>query len=580
MKRKYITVLLIILCCILSACQKKPADSEAAMNNFLNRLEEGNYVMKAKDYLTTTVYSRDQVNFEYDEDTYNDFTAVSVNDEAFQIYLDEQPPKAQYLGEGQAIDVAAKRLPNGWLNLAEGNIWNLFYNTQEDPLKFVSYDDTLKQSVLSLVGYSDMTLRLMHEVYLTLDKEDPSTAHIQAEMDEDMVARLFPEDIDVEITFGNAQSNATADAWMADPVYPDPKTGWDDVDEFIFNSVFLPEYGLEAVPFPAFASYAMTVDQENFVTDDEVCIRDPHAIKQDMDYYAADLIAAGFRDVKETVDGVEKTFYRKLLREDYKCYSSIELEYNNGVNLIAKKWYDFPVYDDLDSINNVVEAAGYPALPASENFTSCKGTDRASEMSESWLYFFNYDLGLYVDVDYKDKEETLNYIKEYEEALSNAGFMPVKDEEEEDAVRYDSENGFYSFRYNFLDDDTVSFLFKSEKYIGPAEAEQMVKEAGFPTISLSEPITCRDLRAFEKVRYGRERKATFTVSQKFESAEKAEAFLAAYEEALNAEGFDRENPDVVGSLKQVVIYNPEKEMFVGIDYFPEQASVNLDFVAE
>ena len=73
MKRKYITVLLIILCCILSACQKKTADSETAMNNFLNRLEEGNYVMKAKDYLTTTVYSRDQVNFEYDDDTYNDF---------------------------------------------------------------------------------------------------------------------------------------------------------------------------------------------------------------------------------------------------------------------------------------------------------------------------------------------------------------------------------------------------------------------------------------------------------------------------------------------------------------------------
>jgi len=108
----------------------------------------------------------------------------------------------------------------------------------------------------------------------------------------------------------------------------------------------------------------------------------------------------------------------------------------------------------------------------------------------------------------------------------------------------------------------------------------MVRDAGFPTISLSEPITCRDLRTFEKVRYGRDRKATFTVSQEFESAEKAEAFLAALEEALNAEGFDRENPDVVGSLKQIVIYNPEKEMFVGIDYFPEQASVNLDFVAE
>ena len=568
------------MCCILSACQKKPADSETAMNNFLNKLEEGNYVMKAKDYLTTTVYSRDQVNFDYDEDVYNDFTAVSVNDEVFQIFLNEEPLEAQFLGEGQAIEAAGSRLPNGWLDLADGNIWNLFYNIQEEPLKFVSYDDTLKQSVLSLVGYSDMTLRLMHEVYVTLDKEDPTTVHIQAEMDEDMVARLFPEDIDIEITFGNAQSNPAADAWTADPVYPEAKTYWDDTDEFIFNSVFLPEYGLEAVPFPDFASYAMMTDQENFVMDDEAYIRDSHATLQDMKDYAAKLVQNGFTEVKETVDGVEKTFYRKMLREDYKCYSSIELEYNDGVDLTARKYYDCPIYDDLDSINEVIEAAGYPVLPASENFTSCKGIDRANEMTESWLYFFNYDLGLYVDIDFSDKEETLRYIKDYEETLVNAGFTPVSDEEEEDAIRYDSENGFYSFRYNFLDDDTVSFLFKSEKYITPQEAEKMVRDAGFPTIRLSEPITCRDLRAFEKVRYGWERKATFTLSQHFESAEKAEEFLTAYEAALNVAGFDRENPDVVGSLKEFVLYNPEKEMYVGIDFFPDEAGVYMDFVAE
>lgn len=581
MKRKYLTILLIMLCCILSACQKnEPVDSETAMNNFLNKLEEGNYVMKAKDYLTTTVYSRDQVNFEYDEDVYNDFTAVSVNDEVFQIYLDEQPLEAQFLGEGQAIEAAAKKLPNSWISLSDGNIWNLFYNIQEEPLKFVSYDDTLKQSVLSMVGYGETNLRLMHEVYVTLDKEDPTTVHIQAEMDEDMVARLFPEDIDIEITFGNAQSNATADAWVADPVYPKAKTDWDETDEFIFNSVFLPEYGLEAIPFPDFASYAMSVDQENFVMDDEVYIRDSHATEKDIADYAAKLVQNGFIEVKETVDGVEKTFYRKMLREDYKCYSSINLEYNDGVDLTARKYYDFPTYDDLDSINQVIKAAGYPVLPDSENFTSYKGTDRANEMMESWLYFFAYDLGLYVDIDFKDKEETDEYIKDYEETLANAGFTAVKDEEEEDAVRYDSENGFYSFRYNFLDDDTVSFLFKSEKYISPAEAEKMVKDAGFPTISLNEPITCRDLRAFEKVRYGRNRKATFSISQHFESAEKAEGFLSAYEAALNAMGFDRENPAAVGSLKEIVIYNPEKEMYVGFDYYPDEAGIYFDFVAE
>ena len=314
--RKYLLILLALLCLVLTACQKnEPADSETAMNNFLNRLEEGNYVMRAKDYLTTTVYSRDQVVFEYDEDIYRDFAAVSVNDEAFQIFLDEDPLEAQYLNEGQAIDAAAKRLPNGWTALSEGNIWNLFYNMQEEPLKFVSYDDTLKQSVLSFVGYSENALRLMHEVYLTLDKEDPTSARIQAEMDEDLVARINYDDIDLEIAFGNAQSNPEADAWMAAPVYPAARTGWTETDEFIFNSVFLPEYGLEAIPFPSFASYALTVDGENFVWDDEVKIRDSHASEQDMAEYIAKLLQNGFSEAKEIADdGTEKTSLKQAAK--------------------------------------------------------------------------------------------------------------------------------------------------------------------------------------------------------------------------------------------------------------------------
>ena len=570
--RKYLTVILIILCCILSACQKQPADSEKAMDNFLNKLESGNYVMKAKDYLTTTVYSRDQANFEYDEDIYSDFTAVSVNGEVFQIFLNEEPLEAKFLGEGQAIDVAGSRLPNGWLDLADGNIWNLFYNTQEEPLKFVSYDDTLKQSVLSFVGYGDSTLKLMHEVYLVLDKEDPTSAHIQAEMDEDMVARLFPEDIDVEIVFGKAQSNATADAWMADPVYPKAKTDWDDTDEFIFNSVFLPEYGLEAVPFPDFASYAMTNDGENFVWNDEVSIRDSHATKQDMEDYGKKLLQNGFSELSENR-------YIKLLREEFNCYSCIELEYDNGVNLTAKKYYDFPKYDTLDEINEVIGKIGYPALPASENFVSLEGTDRANEMTESWLYFFTYNLGLYVDIDFSDKEEMDAYLKAYEETLANNGFTPVSSGEEETDY-YESEDGFYNFRYNYTDEDTITLLFKSEKYISTKEAEQLIAEAGFPTIRLQEPIVSRDLRNYQKTRLGRDMKSFLTVSQTFESAEEAEAFLNAYEAALNEAGFDRVNPDNVGSLKTIAISNEDLSMYVGIDYFPEEGSVNFDFVAD
>ena len=57
--RKYLSILLMVLCLVLSGCQKneepKAADSEKAMENFLNKLEEGNYVMDSAGYLKTTV---------------------------------------------------------------------------------------------------------------------------------------------------------------------------------------------------------------------------------------------------------------------------------------------------------------------------------------------------------------------------------------------------------------------------------------------------------------------------------------------------------------------------------------------
>lgn len=577
-------IIVLILCLFLCGCETNEGasvvDSEKAMENFLTKLEEGNYVM-SDPHLIVSVASRDQVSFDYTDETYRDFGAVSLNNEAFQIVYDD-PDDVTFLGEGQAIDAAKKRLPNRWLEDSEGNIWNLFYNMQEDPLRFVSHEDVLKQSVLSFAGYKETALRLMHDVYLVLDKEDPSSAHITAEVDDDMVARINYEDIDIAINFGNAESNASTDAWLNNPVYPEKRDGWNETDEFVFNSVFLPGYGLEAIPFPAFASYALKVDEENFLMNDEVCIRDSHASEKDLEDYVKTLLDNGFTEVKETgEDGSEKTCYRKMLREAFKCYSSIALSYDKGLDLVARKYYDFPLYDSLADINQVIEKAGYPVLEDSENFVSLLGTDRANEMTESWLYFFNYDLGLYADIEFKDEEQMKAYLKNYEETLQKAGFKAVKEEEEdEDAIRYDSENGFYSFRHNEMENGKVSLLFKSEKYINAKEAEKLIADAGFPKISLHEPTGCRDLKLFQKTQYGRDRKAYITLSQEFASAQEAEKFLGDLEALLNEAGYDRENPANVGSNKQIAIVNEEKGAYVGIDYFPDQASVYFEFVAD
>lgn len=611
---KYLLIPVIVFCLILGGCKGKTpeenaASSEVTMDNFLRKVEEGNYTMNVEGYLKTTAYSRDLVYFDYTEEIYNDFTVMSVENEAFQGFLQgDGLENIRFLCEGQAIDAAKEKLVSAWIDLADGNIYNLFYNDVEDPLKFVSYDDNLKDNVRQLVGNPETSLRLMHEVYLIMDKEDPTVVHIQAEMDDDVVARTNYDDIDIVITFGDAEDNEASEAWMKDPTYPEARTGWTEEDEFIFTSVFMTFDGEEVLPFPTFASYALTNDGRDFFMTDQVTIRDCHATEENVKDYAATLVANGFAEVKDTAeDGTEETYFRKMLRDEYKCYASVQLEYDEGMNLIANKYYDCPVYEDLGAINTAITAQGYPELPVSEAITSVHAIDRANATIESWLYFFDYDMVLYVDIPVEDEEAIRAYLDDYSRILTAANFHSTTEDEteEEDVVNLvqstdqlkkvqgllglepeeimENANGYANFRYHF-EDGKVTLLYKAQHYYTPEETEAMITSAGFPAVKFpgGDTFSSRDLKKFEKVTYGKDCRLYVMVCQTFASTVEAEDFLNNLEATLNAAGYDRENPDVVGSLKAITIVNPTQDMIVGIDLYEEQdgtAQVVLDFEA-
>ena len=566
-----------------------PADlSERAMDNFLVRIDGGDYTIEDGSFLKTTVYSRDLVGFDYIDEAYDDQTYMSVGGETFRaVRTGDGLEEVRYVGEGQAITAVSKRLINGWMDedVSEGNIYNLFYNLMDEPLTFVSYEETVKRTLLSLAGYGETVLPSMEEVYLVLDAEDPSVVHIRCVVQDDPVARIYIDDIDIVVTFGGTGNDPLAEEWMDAPVYPAARTGWTDADIFIFNSVFLPGYGEDAVPFPEFASYALTNDEENFLMNDEAFLRDPHAGEEDMAAYAETLRKAGFTEARETdADGNETVVWRRLLREETLCYASIRLEYDDGVNITAKKYYEFPVYEDAAEINKMIGQFGYPELPEAPAVKALKATDRKNEQTESWLYFFDYDLLLYVDVEYEDLDAVASWLKDYTEAVAGAGFRPSDDAEEEetDAVIYASENGFRSFRYHFEPDGALTLLFKSEKYIPAQEAAEMIRAAGFPEIELTDPISCRDLRTFEKLMYGLDLRAFLSVSQPFGTVDEAGAFFDAYEAALNDAGFDRDNPAVAGTNKQIAFVNEEAQMLVGIDFIEQDggATIYFDFRAD
>ena len=559
--------------------------SETAMQNFLTKIGEGNYAMNASGYLKTTAHSKDLVYFDFaDEGSYSDFAVMSVNGEVFQGRLtDDGVTDVAFIKEGTALDAAGRKLPNYWLSdaLSKGNIYNLFYNDTVDPLKFVSYDENLKKTVLSYVGYGETALKSMHEVYLTLDQEDPTAAHLQALMDDDEVARIYWDDIDILITFGNTVSDSRADAWMQDPVYPEARTEWSEADIFIFNSVFLPGYGEAAVPFLPFASYALYINQDDFVFTDSVEIRDSHASEEDLDEYIAILTQNGFSAVTE--DG--RTCYRRLLREETRCYSSIYLEYDSGLNLTAEKYYEFPVYDGLDDINGVITANGYPALPATDDLTGFHATDTRDEQTESWLYFYDYKTVLYVNAHFTDHDKAAAYLESYAEELLRNGYTPsyADGDAESEIDLYESQDGSASFRYHFDDSDpeTVTLLFKAEKCLSASEAQAILEREGFPKFDFSAYVTGRDHTRFEKVMYGKTYKSATTMTMTFESSEKAEAFLDELVKALEAAGFLRTPPSDLGSNKTNGYTNEATAMGVAFDLYPDEdtgeASIFFDF---
>lgn len=594
--------------------------SERAMENFLDKVGEGNYVINCEANLfSASVVSEDLVcytrDINFESVAYDGCAVMTVNgSETFFALLGEDGlTMLTFIEEGKAIDIAStteslgmieSALPNHWIKAAYGNIWELFYNDVEEPLTFVSSSDEIKSFVKLYAGIGETGMSRMKDVFLTLDAEDPTEAHIKTSFTEG-----YPKlnDVDIVITFGGAEADPRAEAWMndADREYPGAKTEW-GANVIDLNAVFLPEYGEVAVPFPDFATYAFRLDVAAILDYDEIRIRDCRATEEGMNEYIEKLLGLGFKAVE--ADG--ETYYRLMLRDEYKCSSSIRLEYDNGVNLVARKYYEFPTYEGLDEINGQIETSGYPVLPENEHLSGFSALDYAYELTESWLYFFNYDPVLYVDFTFDDREEAEDFMDAYVETLEKEGFVEDtsgdRDEYDEDydevkAYLGDSsdapsglelisdEDVYYrlrtstemkSFKYRFNGGDSVTLLFKVEKFVPAEEVRSMTVDAGFPEIDLEGYESCRNFVKFQKTMYGREYPLDLSLSLGFETAADAEDLLDEYIGVLRDDNsFDIANPNTL-SMNAPIVYAKEadgKLLAFGVDYVDGSTTVNVEF---
>ena len=604
MKIKKILAMLLVLCLVFAftACggtdngsgennnenpnngeQTEPSEPEeldaaVVMENFVKKLQAGNYVVDVKDYVKTTAYSPEMVYFTSNSSINHAF--VTANGETFEGYLEQDGLyDVGFVSLQNAIDSLSFLLPNYWVTVSHGNMWDLFYNNVDNPLEFTSYDDIVKTTLLGLRGYGEKALEFMEEVHMLMDAEDPTTVHFTAHIGE-TGSLIHYDDLDITLQFGVATSDPRIEAWLENPVYPPTRTAWTKSDIGTLDLVFMRDYGEVAVPFPEFASYAMNFDDNAYVERTEILLSDAHATEQDVKDYITVLLNNGYEAVDGTVDGENVTLYHKLLREEKNAYAELYPSYDNGFVLHGGLYFPKVEYNGLDELNKALVENGFAELDETDNLTGWVGEETSDRRTESWAYFFNYDFYVQMRLNYEDREAAEAYFEEYGNKLLEQG-LAVAYEPGYDRGTYTSSNEFKSFTYVFSEeDDTVDILFKDEVSLTPEEVNKMISEHGLPEANIHGDIAARDHTMYYHELAG------FTgvniiLYQPFDSNEEAEKFLDDYTALMEEQGYDRINPQQVGSYRNFVYFNEELKKYVGFDYFPGEngASVTLELVS-
>ena len=597
MKKTTISALLLALCLLFVCCScgtqgggsgntnnadtelTPPEISELAMDNFVKKLQAGNYSVTGMNGVVTNAVSPQQVYFVYPHEGYPTIYAyMTHNGETFAAMIEnDQLDEAEFLSTSDAITAAGKILPNYWIEITGNSMFELFYNSMEKPLEFTSNDDSVKYTLCCLGGYGEFALSAMEEVHMVMDARDPSSVRFTAAIPDPPNKMYHYDDLDITLKFGAAESEPHVETWVKDPVYPRTRTGWTKDDVAVMDNVFMRGYGSSTVPFPAFASYALNFDQKAYDEFLGIRLTDAHATEQNVEEYKALLLSSGYTEVAEKQDdGSTLTVYRKLLRDKYHAYAELYPSFENGFSLVGVPYYEDPYYEGLPAISEAMQEHGFAALKETDLFTGWSAKDEAASRSEGFAYFFDYDFYMPFMLSFSDAEAARAYWDDYCEQLPAKGF------EETFAVgenrrEFKTADGAKCFRYSFYD-DTVTLEVKSEPGLSTEEANRLIAEHGIPAANLSGNIGARD-----QSRYRYEISGftglLLTATQQFESSEKAEQFLNSYTAVLDEQGYLIIDPQKLASNREYVFFNEDLAKYVGFDYHPGEngASVLFEF---
>lgn len=555
--------------------------SEIAMTNFLREVDDGNYVISANGYLTVSVYQDCIAHYGFTGNANDNFVVMSVDGEAFYCEYEDNAfdyNSLMYVTKGTALQAADERLPSYFKN-ATGNVWDVFTNDSANPLKFISTHEKAIGLFKFYAGISNgVSAPVVTEVDMIFNSVNPSSVQLQATFETDPGSSVIST---VTITFGNAVAEEVALAWIGseDRQMPEAPTDWGSFLTII-NTVFLPGYADIALPFPTFASYATSFeyDGEPMSDNGNIIIKDPKAGLLDYLQYASLLLENGFT-ITNPDEPVVRIF-RKLIREETKCYSYIALEFTDadGITVTCHKEYEFTTYDSLDDINAVLVDKGFKQFDGStlSNFEA-KDVKNAQKEEINSVFLHNYDLFLEVTCTYESQSDVENLLQSYTNSLINDLSFVFVDGEIDD-WQLKNTNGEKSFRYAFLGNNVLSMLFKSEAYITPSDTNTILAGDGFPTLNAEHIVSSKDVTNYYRLQHGKNWDKAMEVSISYDTGEACTADMQTFANAISEQQYAMDDQGKTGVVKSLVFYKESEGKVIGLDYEENATSAIFLFV--
>ena len=545
-------------------------DPEVAMNNFLAKIDESNYVA-ASNRLTTTVYGKNLITLEYADEYSTDFTIMSVNDEVFEGKLrDTGLEDVNFFKYGTAMEAATEqyRTLNAIPEMAY-NIWDIFTNVGTTG-EYVTNNEEIKYMLAMIADYPKDFTGAMSQVSLTLDKENPTKATFEATS-----TMSGFEEINLVVTFGNASENEYAKAWMDNPTYPDAPTEWSFVAQSLFDALYYPEYA-DCIPFVDGASYAFYIDAELIKTNDYFAIIDKHFSQEAYNAYISKLGTEGF-ELEVEDDG--SVCRHKVLRSDVGCYASVYTEFNNGeFYMEVATYYNCKHYHTFDSIANLLSDYRFVSLPEGSAINKSYASDVTGAQMDSTLYINEYGLVLDVEFEFDTYEDAESYFEAYKSKLLLAYYKEHSASMFEVNEYYQTIDGKFTVKYMYYD-NVLSMRFMALKdYIFVDLNDDLVFN-GFASIAVCEDYfylyyIAKDIRKYEHYQFGKDYPYAFDIRITFETEIQGGEFCDDYAGTLIYDlGFelDEENTTLYKNDLSVKF-----KMVVG----EESTLVNLIFIKE